>query len=364
MLFIRIYQNSGSGVIMQAFLFEGTNRISLTDVPEPKNGEESAVVKVLASSICGTDLRTYRFGSSKINPPRILGHEVIGKIESIGKNVKNFSVGDRVQIAPAIGCGHCKPCRDGHTNLCDNLKTIGFQYDGTFAEYMEIPADAFAMGHVIKVTAGVPDTEAVLAEPVACVMNAHEYLKIAKDDTVAIFGSGFIGCMHAELAWRQGASKVFMIELNAHRRAMATSMMSGLVAIDPTKGPVVDAVLKATDGDGVDVAITACSSGEAQRDAMKIVAKRGRISLFGGLPAGTPSTGFVDSNLIHYREIAVYGVHASTAAQNRKVLSMITSGELSVKQFSNDIFPLSKIEEAFAAINGEQIMKAIIIPGA
>jgi L-iditol 2-dehydrogenase len=349
---------------MRAFLFEGTNKISLTDVPEPSHTADSAMIKILATSICGTDLRTYRFGSSKINPPRVLGHEVVGRIESVGSNVKGFSAGDRVQVAPAIGCGVCKPCRDGHTNLCDNLKTIGFQYDGTFADYMEIPADAFAMGNVTRVEPGVPDTEAVLSEPIACVVNAQEYLNIGKGDTVAIFGSGFIGCMHAELAWRQGASKVIMIELNAHRRAMAKAMMPDLIAIDPAEGPAVDAVLAATGGDGVDVAITACSSGDAQRDAMKIVAKRGRISLFGGLPAGTPSSGFIDSNLIHYREILVYGVHASTAAQNRKVLSMITSGELSVKQFSNDIFPLSKIEDAFAALNGERIMKAIITPGA
>jgi len=349
---------------MRAFLYEGTNKLELKEIAKPSASENSATIKVLATSICGTDLRTYRFGSSKIAPPRVIGHEVIGRIETLGAAVQGFAVGDRVQIAPAIGCGKCRPCLHGHTNLCDSLKTIGFQYDGTFADYMEIPASAFEMGNVTKVESPIPDTEAVLSEPIACVINAQEYLAIEKGDTVAIFGSGFIGCMHAELAWKKGASKVFMIELNAHRREMSKAIMPNLIAIDPSQGSVVDQILKATGGDGVDVVITACSSGEAQRDAMKIAAKRGRLSLFGGLPNGVPSTGYIDSNLIHYREISVYGVHASTAAQNRKALSLISSGELSVKPFARDIFPLSRIEDAFAEINGERIMKAIIVPGA
>jgi len=349
---------------MQAFVYEGMNKLGLKEVAMPVASDKSAVIKVLATSICGTDLRTYRFGSSKITPPRVIGHEVVGKIVSLGSGVRGFAVGDRVQIAPAIGCGVCRPCLKGHSNLCNDLKTLGFQYDGTFADYMEIPESAFAMDSVTKIDGAVPDVEAVLAEPVACVVNAQQFLDIKEGDSVAIFGSGFIGCMHAELAWRKGASKVFMIELNAQRRAMSKAIMGDLEAIDPTKGPVVDAVMKATKGDGVDVAITACSSGDAQRDAMTIAAKRGRVSLFGGLPNGTPSTGFIDSNLIHYREISVYGVHASTPAQNREVLSLIASGKLSVKPFAGNIFPLSRIQDAFAELNGERIMKAIIVPGA
>ena len=347
---------------MLGFVYDGTNRLTLREAPNPSHSKNSAVIKVLATSICGTDLRTYRFGSTKIMPPRIIGHEVVGRIESIGAEVCGFSVGDRVQIAPAIGCGVCKPCTQGHTNLCDNLKTIGFQYDGTFAEYMEIPASAFVMGNVTKVDKSVTSIEAVLVEPVACVVNAHEYLDINKGDSVAIFGSGFIGCMHAKLAWMKKASKVFMIELNAHRRMMAKTILSDLITIDPAESSVEELILAATGGDGVDVAITACSSGEAQRDAMKIVSKRGRISLFGGLPNSTPSTGFIDSNLIHYREISVYGVHASTALQNKTALSLIASGKISVKPFTRNVFPLSHIEAAFAELNNESIMKAIVVP--
>jgi L-iditol 2-dehydrogenase len=348
---------------MLAFVYEGTGNLSLKQVAEPKHTAKSAIIKVRASSICGTDLRTYRFGASGIIPPRIIGHEVVGTIVSIGSEVKGFSEGERVQIAPAIGCAKCRPCQKGRTNLCDSLKTIGFQFDGTFAEYMEIPQEAFALGNVSKVDPSIPDTEAVLAEPIACVVNAQEYLQIRNEDTVAIFGSGFIGCMHAVLALQKGAAHVLMIELNERRRATAKGIVPALETIDTTKKTAVEAVMEMTNGNGADVVITACSSGDAQHDAMSIAAKAGRVSLFGGLPSGKPSSGYIDSNLIHYREISVHGVHASTPEQNRKVLSLITSGKISVKPFAKNTFPLERINDAFKELNEERIIKAIIVPG-
>lgn len=346
---------------MLAYVYKGPGDLSLQDVPMPKLADDNAILKIEASSICGTDLRAFRFGSSKIKPPRIIGHEAVGTIAEIGKNVNGFAVGDRVQIAPALGCGACPCCKKGYTNLCDNLKTIGFDYDGTFAEYMEIPARAFERGHVTKVPASVPSTEAVLAEPIACIVNAQEHLNIGKGDTVTVFGSGFIGTMHGQLAFRKGASKVFMVEINEHRIDMAKSVLPELIIINSQKVDLVDEIMKHTDGHGVDVAITACSVGSAQVDAMNIIAKRGRVSLFGGLPKET--TGFVDSNIIHYKEVSVHGAHASTAAQNREVLSMIEAGAFPLKSYTKAPFPLKDITKAFEALNEESIAKAVLIPG-
>lgn len=346
---------------MLAYVYSGVGDLALKEVAEPKAKKDSAVIRVEASSICGTDLRTYRFGSSRIKGlPRVIGHEVVGTIIEKGADVKGFSVGDRVQIAPAIGCGHCPSCLSGHSNLCDNLKTIGFDYDGTFAEYMEIPADAFLRDHVTKVPENLSSVQAVLAEPIACVVNAQSYLDIKEGDTVAVFGSGFIGTMHAELAYRKGASKVFLIELNEHRIEMAKKVHPELIVINSDKVDLVSAVNAETDGRGVNVAITACSVGAAQVNAMKIIGKRGHISLFGGLPKET--TGFIDSNIIHYKEVSVHGSHASTVAQNREVLNMISAGKLNVDPFTSNPFALKDIDKAFEAISSESIVKAILIP--
>ncbi len=345
---------------MLAYVYGEDNKLRLRDAPLPLQADDNAIIRVLASSICGTDLRTFRFGSAKIAPPRVIGHEVIGEIVSIGKNVRGYAIGDRVQVAPAIGCGKCRVCRDGHPNLCDDLETIGFDYDGTFAEYMEIPPAAFDCGNVGKVAQGVPDTHAVLSEPIACIINAHQYLGIRDGDCVAVFGSGFIGCMHAELAARSGARQTIIIELNQTRADMARKCNPAVITLNPTKVDLVREIRALTDGRGVDVAIVACSVGSAQADAMSITAKRGRVSLFGGLPK--ESLGFIDSNLIHYKEISVHGVHASSPAQNRQALQWITDGTLNVGPYSTSVFSLRDIEKAFLALDGERIMKAVIVP--
>jgi L-iditol 2-dehydrogenase len=345
---------------MQAFVYEGLGNIGLKDVPLPQARDNSGVIKVEATSICGTDVRAFRFGSEKIKPPRVIGHEVVGTFVEVGKAIAKFKVGDRVQIAPALGCGACYYCGKGHTNLCNSLKTIGFDFDGTFAEYMEIPSEAFERDHLTKVPEKLSSIEAVLAEPVACIVNAQSYLNISKGDLVAVFGSGFIGTMHAELAFRKGAANVFMIEVNEDRIKMARSILPNIIVINSKKESLKDTIAEHSGGRGVDVAITACSVGSAQVDAMNIVAKRGRISLFGGLP--TETTGFVDSNIVHYKEVSVHGAHASTVLQNREVLEMIAAGKLSVKPFINNPFPLKDILKAFDAVNKERIMKAVLVP--
>lgn len=345
---------------MLAFVYGSDGKTSLQEVPKPAAKPGSGIIKVESTSICGTDVRAFRFGSSKIKAPRIIGHEVVGVFSDIGSGVKNFKEGDRVQVAPALGCGHCRCCKSGHTNLCDNLKTIGFEFDGTFAQYMEIPAEAFAQNHITKVPDNLSSFEATLAEPVACIFNAQSYLNIGNGDMVAIFGSGFIGIMHALLAFQKGAEKVFLIDMNDERINVAKKIMPALVAINSAKDAMKDIIAKNTGNSGVDVAITACSSGAAQIDAMNIIAKRGRVSLFGGLPKET--TGFIDSNIIHYKEVSVHGAHASTVAQNRKVLDMLSSGELSVKEFVGKPFSLEDINKAFEALNKEEVLKAIISP--
>lgn len=345
---------------MLAYVYEGEGKLVLKDMPVPMAKKDSAVIKVNACSICGTDFRTYIHGSKKITPQTIVGHEVTGTVIEIGREVTGLHIGDRVAVAPAIGCGKCYPCSKGHPNMCDDLKTIGFQYNGGFSEYMEIPAAAFRAGNVNKLGNLIEDEEAALAEPIACVVNAQEFLKIKEGDYVAVFGSGFIGCMHAELALSSGAAKVIMIEVAKNRAEQALKLVPKISMVNPTLNDTFEEVKRITGGRGVDVAITACSVGKAQEDAVKIAAKRARISLFGGIPGD--ARGFIDSNEIHYKELSVFGVHASTPLQNLAVLNSISSGSLKVEKYISGIYPLDKIVDAFEAIKNENIMKAIIKP--
>jgi L-iditol 2-dehydrogenase len=333
--------------------------IQLVEKEKPVAKDDNAILKVLAASICGTDFRTYMRGSDKIVDGTTLGHEVYGELVEVGKIIKDFKVGDRVTLTPALGCGACYMCRKGYSNMCDDLQTIAFEYDGAFSEYMEIPAAFFERGHVNHIPDGVEPEQAALAEPVACAINAQEFLNIGPGDYVAIFGSGFIGSMHAELAKTQGAEKIILIEPNEERLAITKRYIPDIDCITGDED-VVDRVYEITDGRGVDIAIVACSVGVAQETAQRIIAKRGRISLFGGLPG--ESKGFIDSNLIHYKEVGVYGVHASTADQNKKAIRLIADGDLDTAKYVTEKYPLKDILKAFEDIKIRGIMKAIIVP--
>lgn len=342
---------------MLACIYNKDGKFELTekDIPKPKPG--GAVIKVKATSVCGTDFRAYKFGSTKIETGTTMGHEVAGDIVEID-GVPGFKVGDRVTVTPALGCGECYMCKKGHTNMCENLKTLGFQYDGSFAEYMEIPPEYFERDQVNHIPDNVSYQQATLAEPVACALNAQEYLDIEDGDYVAIFGSGFIGTMHAELALASGAEKVIMIEPNSDRLEIAKKYVPEIYAITGDED-VEERVAEITDGRGVDVAIVACSVGPAQENAQKIIGKCGRISLFGGLPG--EGKGFVDSNVIHYKEVGVFGSHASTGAQNRKVLDWLKDGKIETSKYISNTYPLSNILDALNDIDKKGIMKAVIV---
>jgi L-iditol 2-dehydrogenase len=345
---------------MRAYVYESNARLHLRDWPQPSAGPGGAIMRIDVCSICGTDLRTFRHGSSRIDAPRVIGHEVCGELVAVGRNLTGFPLGQRVTVTPAVGCGCCLTCRRGYSNLCEALKTIGFQFDGGFAHYMEVPAVAFERGNVNKVPEKISGEEAALAEPIACALNGQEFLQIGPQDTVVIFGSGFIGCLHAELARIRGAALIIMIGTNPQKARQAKQLLPEIQQIDPAQGKIHQKVQQLTGKYGVDVLIIACSSGQAQADALRIAAPRGRLSLFGGLSGD--STGFLDSNTIHYKELAVYGAHASTPAQNRRALEWISRSKLDVKKYIDAVYTLEDIDQAFREAQSKNMLKAIIRP--
>ena len=345
---------------MLAYLLDQKGSISIQNVPDPVPGAENAIIEVEAASICGTDFRTFVHGNTKITPPRVLGHESAGTILHAGALAKSHGLreGMRVTVAPAIGCGICWPCGTGHTNMCDTLTTIGFQYEGAFAERMEIPAQAIKMGNVLPIPENVSFEDAVLAEPAACAVNAQAYLHITEEDYVVIYGSGFIGCVHAELAKISGASKVIMVEIAAPRREIAKRMVPGIEVIDPQTEDTKERIKALTNGRGANVVITALSVGAIHTEALEVAAKMGRISLFGGIPGD--GKGYLDSNLIHYNELCVYGVHATTPAMMEEVLHRVSRGELNLKKYVSRLYPLAEIERGFIALRDENAMKVVL----
>jgi L-iditol 2-dehydrogenase len=349
---------------MQALIMDENRHMILRDMPRPQPKEDNLIVKVCSASICGTDMRTFLKGNDKINVPRILGHECAGEIVHVGKLAEDngYHLGDRVTVAPAIGCGHCRPCEKGHTNMCNHLETIGFQYDGVFAPYVEIPSQAIKMHNVIHLHDNISFDDATLAEPAACALNGQSYMHIEKGDNVVVYGSGIIGCIHAELAFLQGASKVIICEPVEKRGKIAQQKVPGVIWINngPNGVNAIDKVMELTNGNGADVVIIAASVPFLHTEAQQIAAKMGRISLFGGI-AGE-SKGFIDSNLIHYKELQVCGVHATTPHYMKQILKFIEEGKLNPAKYVERKLPLSQIMDGFKSIRDDNVMKVVVHP--
>lgn len=336
-------------------------QIVVEEVPNPGVEPGGLLIEVHACAICGSDVRTFLHGSAHVKPPRILGHEVAGTIKETRPGLSGYSVGEAVTVAPAIGCGECEYCRMGATNMCPNLETIGFEFDGGFAELMAVPAKAVRQGHVNRIPKNLSFVEAALAEPLACCINGQSFLGIGLGQTVAVIGAGVIGLFHAELALLKGASKVFLIDVIPERLEYARTLRENIVTINAKETDPVQEVLAGTEGRGVDVAIVACPVGEAQNQALQMVARRGRVSLFGGLPQGR-STGYLDSNLIHYKEVGVFGAHASTAAQNRLALKILAEGKILPRKYITHVYPLTQILEGINAVKEGKALKVVITP--
>ena len=291
----------------------------------------------------------------------MLGHEVAGEVVDVGADVASWRPGDRVQLIAAIPCGVCDECRRGWQTVCPYQKAIGYHFDGGFAEYLLVPEEVLRVDGLNRIPDGVSFAEASVCEPFACAINAQELVRVADGDTVVVIGAGPIGCLHVRLAHARGARAVYLVELSRQRLELAADLVHPDGAICSAETDAVDEVRKLTDGRGVDVIITAASSGRAQEEALEMAALRGRVSLFGGLPKDNPIIAF-DSNVVHYRELTVVGANGSSPAQNRQALELIASGAVPVADLITLRLPLTEVLEGIAAVTRGETIKVTIEP--
>jgi L-iditol 2-dehydrogenase len=341
--------------------FHAPGDIRIEDVPEPVAGPGDVKIRVRNCSTCGTDVKIFKFGHHHIRPPRVMGHEIAGEVVDVGEGVSGWAAGDRVQVIAAIPCGECEECRRGHMTVCPNQESMGYHYDGGFAQYMIVPAKILAVDGLNRIPEGLGFAEASVAEPLACVLNGQELARVGEGDDVVVVGSGPIGCLHVRLARSRGASRVFLVDLNAERLAMAAALVRPDAAICGADTDVVDAVLKLTGGRGADVVITAAASGAAQEQALQMTARQGRISFFGGLPKDDPVIR-LDSNLVHYRELTIVGANGSSPAHNKRALQLIADGSVPVADLITHRLPLAEVLDAIDIVSRGAAIKVTIEP--
>ncbi|TDC64874.1 alcohol dehydrogenase [Actinomadura sp. GC306] len=346
---------------MKVARFYAPGDIRLEDAPEPDPGPGELKIRVRNCSTCGTDVKISRFGHHHIAPPRVMGHEIAGEVAAAGAGVTGWATGDRVQVIAAIPDGACAECRRGRMTVCDAQESMGYHYDGGFAEYMIVPAKVLAVDGVNRVPDGVSFAEASVAEPLACVLNGQELAGVGEGDDVVVFGSGPVGCLHVRVARARGAARVFLVEVNAERLGRAAAIVKPDAAIDGSAADVVAEVRKLTGGRGADVAITAAASGAAQEQAQRLVAPGGRVSLFGGLPKDDPVIS-VDANRVHYKELSLVGANGSSPAHNARALDLIGSGQVPVDDLITHRLPLDAVHDALDLVTRGAAIKVTIEP--
>jgi L-iditol 2-dehydrogenase len=345
---------------MKAVVFEDIEKMVLKEVPTPECPDDGLLIKVKACAICGTDIKIFHSGHTHIRPPRITGHELSGEIVEVGKNVEEFAVGQRVAVAPALPCGTCYYCKKAIFGMCERLAPIGYHHDGGFAEYMAVPPVAVRMNCVNLLPENVSYEEAAIAEPLACAINGQNLSGVGLGSVVLVIGAGPLGCMHVRLAKARGAIKTILADISQHRLEMAQIANADLY-LNSADHDLQRIVLVETDGRGANVVITACSSPQAQEQALDLVAKRGNINFFGGLPKGN-STITIDSNLLHYREFSITGTHGSAPDDNRLALDLISRGIVPVKDLISKTIPLEQLVEGIRMAESGRYMKIVVTP--
>ncbi|MHB1453051.1 MAG: zinc-dependent dehydrogenase [Saccharofermentanales bacterium] len=345
---------------MKAAVLEAIDQIVVRDVPAPEIDDDGILVKVESCAVCGSDIRILHHGNSRVKTPTVIGHEISGQVVQTGKNVSKFKVGDRVAVGADVPCGECVFCEAGIGNNCQINYAMGYQFQGGFAQYLELSRMVVDFGPVHKIPDHVSYDEAALAEPLGCALNALELSAVRLGDTVVIIGAGPIGCMLIEVSKLMGATRVIVVQRSRPRLEMARQFGAD-VYICSSEEDAVARVLEETGGLGADVVITANPSPESQADALKMAKNRARVNLFGGLPVSRQEV-TLNTNIIHYKELFVHGAHGAMPQHHQKAIDLIASGRIDMKRYFTHKFPLSEIVRAFEAAESHIGMRVIVNP--
>lgn len=336
---------------MQAVVFQGAGGWAVESRPIPRISNDGEVLlRVDAGSICGTDLHILATPPGHpATPNSVLGHEYAGTVVEIAPGVAHLQPGDRVVIDPNITCGLCAMCRQGLTNACENMTTLGIFRDGGLAGMNLAPARSLH-----KISRGVPPEHAALAEPLSCVWHAFGKAKPAPGESVAIIGGGPIGILFAMLFKAAGAGLVFLSEKVEFRRKLAAACGADCV-IDPAAENPVE-VVRANTARGADIVVDA--AGASFSDALKMVRGAGRVILFGMIQQSDCT---VNQYSMVRNEVTVYGSFIQRTAFP-EVVRVIESGKLPLAKLVTHQFGLGEFGTAVDLLRRGQSLKAVLRP--
>ena len=348
--------SSPSGTMLAVVKPNAAPGAEIRRVKIPAYGRTDVLVKVKAASICGTDLHIYewdRWAQGRIHPPLIPGHEFCGEVVAFGDEVTSVKEGDFVSAEMHVACGKCLLCRTGEAHICQNVKIIGVDTDGAFAEYVVIPES-----NIWKLDPAIPQEYASILDPLGNAVHTVLAGEIAAK-TVAVTGCGPIGLFSIAVARACGATTIFAIEVNEHRRKLATKMHADF-ALDPSKEDVRAIVAEKTGGLGVDVVLEMAGHPDAIRVAFDIIRRGGRMSLLGLTSKPIPVNFSED---IIFKGLTIQGINGRRMYQTWfQMTALLKAGKLDLQPVITDRIALKDFSSAMARLKTGEASKILLYP--
>ncbi len=346
---------------MKAVVFHGDRQLELMDFPDPTPGQGEVILEIKASGMCGSDLKFYRavggassLGLGDLDGPIIAGHEPCGIVAEVGEGVDPAlaKIGDRVMDHHYSGCGVCKHCRGGWSQLClDGITVYGATGHGAHAKYMKVPAHT-----LVK----LPDdlsfkTGAAISCGTGTAYGALKRLDLAGDETIVIFGQGPVGLSGTQLAKEMGA-RVIALDVSEERRQLALDFGADEV-IDPLSNDVVSAIKDLTQGEGAHKSLDCSSNSEARTQAVQCVRTWGSACFVG-------EGGHVNldvSNDLLRRQVTLIGSWTFSKNGQADCADFVSERKIDVDALFTHEFKLKQAKEAYQMFDQQTTGKGVFL---
>jgi len=329
--------------------------VRIIDTPIPKVSGDFVLCKVLATSVCGTDVHIYNWdpwAQKRIKPPLIFGHEFCGEVVEIGPKVRHIKIGDRISAETHIPCHTCKQCKTGNMHICKNLKILGVDVNGCFAEYVALPEIC-----CVRNDPALPVEIASVQEPFGNAVYAVTESSVA-GKTVAIFGDGPTGLFANLVARAFGAEKTIAIGAQDFRLKLLKQLKPDLVIDARSEDPVLK-IMDATGGEGVDAVIEMSGNPKAIHAGLKVTSSGGTFTFF-GIPSKPVELDIAEE--IIFKGIKINAIVGRRMFETWKQVSfLLSSGRIDVSPIITHIFPLEEINQAMELLRPDNIQAGKII---
>lgn len=338
---------------MQAVLISAKGAVEFRNMPIPTIADHEILVHMRTCGICGTDLE--KLHGEHITPP-VLGHEVAGEVEEIGREIHDFNRGDRVVVHHHISCRSCYYCKSGLETLCEAFPKSNLDPCG-FAEYFRVPMALVEGGTVYKLPDSVTFEEGSQVEPTACCIRAIQKSGIQSGSSVAVFGVGPVGLTHVQLLNFFGAGPIFAVDILKYRRELAAKI-GAMATFDPRVDDVPSAISSFTEGRGADYAVVATGNPKAIEQAISSVRKGGSVLLFGAPARGAMMS--LDVSRLFLSEIKFLSSYSTSETEMKMALDLICSKRVTPSELITHRLPLENIMEAFRLSDKGEAIKVIV----